>query len=85
MLRHWINEEYLDFSELSANPKAAVYLEQNPDKINWSNFCINTHPLAIQMIERNLDKVDWRRLSGNPAAIQLLEANPDKIIWSSLS
>jgi hypothetical protein len=42
-------------------------------------------PLAISIIEKNLDKIDWDDLSENPAALHLLENNLNKINWYHLS
>jgi hypothetical protein len=46
-------------------------LEQNLDKVNWSN--LSSNPNAIHMLEQNVDKVCWHWLSNNPNAIHLLE------------
>jgi hypothetical protein len=83
LIRSWIPIEKLDWSMLSANPKAIYLLEKNPDKIDWSELSRNKN--AIHLLEKNLDKIDWSKLSENPKAIHLLELNQDKIIWSSLS
>jgi Tfp pilus assembly major pilin PilA len=56
----------------------------NQDKINWKHFSSNTHPKAIQLLEKNLDKINWKKLSSNPSAIHLIENNLDKINWSQL-
>jgi len=31
----WVNINKLNWYELSKNPNAIQFLEQNPDKINW--------------------------------------------------
>ena len=55
------------------------FIEQNLDKINWSNLSYN--PVAIHLLEANPEKINWYSLSFNPAAIRLLKANPNKINW----
>ena len=79
--------EKLDWSGLSANPRAIHLLEQNQDKINWWSLLQN--PAAIRLIseelEQNPDNFNWWSLSLNPAAIHLLEQNQDKIDWDELS
>ena len=62
-------EEYIEF------------IEQNLDKINWTNLSLNS--AAIHILEANPDKINWTNLSLNPAAIHILEANPDKINWDN--
>ena len=64
-LRDFINLNYLDWWYLSANPSpAAVHLlEQNLDKVLWTNLCEN--PAAIHILEQHPDKIDWHWLSNN--------------------
>lgn len=40
-------------------------LEQNPEKIFWSDLCRN--PEAMRLLEKNQDKIDWLSLSENPS------------------
>ena len=53
--------------------------------INWQTLSINTNPIAISILEKNLDKVNWEFLSANPNAISILEENLDKVNWHWLS
>ena len=55
------------------------------DKVNWYGLCKNRNPIAIHILEKNLDKVCWSYLSENPNAIHILEKNVDEIDWWSLS
>ena len=32
------------------------------DKVNWSGLCKNRNPIAIRLLEKNLDKVCWSYL-----------------------
>ena len=52
-------------------------------KLDWEQLSCN--PMAIHLLEKNLDKVRWDWLSGNPNAIPILEKNLDKINWYWLS
>ena len=45
-------------------------LEENKDKIQWSNLSYNTN--AIQLLEKNIDKINWYSLSANMNAISLI-------------
>ena len=56
-LKHWINIENIDLKNLSLNPNAIQLLEQNPDKIVWSELSLN--PNAIHLLEKNQDKINW--------------------------
>ena len=58
-LRDWITispDDY-NFVQLSANPNAIHLLEQNPEKIVWSN--LSTNPKAIHLLERFPEKIHW--------------------------
>jgi Tfp pilus assembly major pilin PilA len=60
-------------------------LENNQDKINWTQLSENPSARAIALLEKNQDKINWAMLSKNPSAISLLEKNQDKIAWAMLS
>ena len=81
-LRNWIDQDKLDWSNLSSNLHAIQLLEKNPDKIDWNMLSDNSN--AMHLLEKNLDKVYWFMLSRNPEAMHLLKKNPDKIIWRQL-
>ena len=81
-LLDWIDQDKLDWSNLSSNLHAIQLLEKNPEKINWSILSDNSN--AMHLLEKNLDKVYWFMLSRNPEAIDLLKKYPDKIIWRQL-
>ncbi len=70
---------------LSSNPYAISIIEENLDKVDWSELSKN--PNAINIIEKNLDKVDWYYLSINPNAKHIIENNLDKIekYWTIMS
>ena len=82
-LLDWIDQEKINWYELSKNPAAIHLLEKNPEKINWTWLSMN--PAAIHLLEKNPEKIDWDELSRNPSAIHLLEKNPEKITWAWLS
>ena len=73
----------VDKWDLSTNYAAIDLLLSNPDKIRWDAFCCNTHPLAIDYIDANIDKImdfiTWDYLSANRAAIHILLKYPEKI------
>jgi len=50
---------------LSFNPNAIHLLEENQDKIDWSDLSQN--PNAIHLLEQNIDKIHWYWLSRNPS------------------
>ncbi len=54
----------------------------NIDNLNWHFFSLNTHPLAIKMMEENINKINWISLNQNPKAVHILEKNQDKICWN---
>ena len=51
---------------------------------SYMNFASDA-PIAVHLLEQNLDKIKWINLSHNPNAIHLLEQNPDRIDWGLLS
>ena len=55
VLLPWINIEWLSWDALSANPNAIDLLENNQDKINYTNLSAN--PNAINLLENNQDKI----------------------------
>ena len=52
---------------------------------NWWTLSENTHPDAISLLAKNLDKVEWCALSANPSAVSIIENNLDKAVWSFVS
>ena len=81
-LLDWIDQDKLDWSNLSSNLHAIQLLEKNPDKIDWYTLSSNSN--AMHLLEKNKDRIDWGLLSRNPEAMHLLKKNPDKIIWRQL-
>lgn len=78
--------ENIDWSQLCLNKDdtAVYYLEQFPEKINWS--LLSKNPSAIRLLEKNQDKIVWANLGLNPKAIPLLEKNPlDGVEWITIS
>ena len=71
------------YVQLSRNTNAIHLLENNMDKINWSELSRNTN--AIHLLENNINRINWFKLSGNSNAIHILEKNMDKIFWNILS
>ena len=67
---------------LSKNSNAIDYLEQNPSIIDWDSLCENKNPLAIKLLEENLDRLTtkgWNNLCGNINAVHIIEQNLDRI------
>ena len=60
------------------------WLQPCEHKINYYGLSQNPSPLAIPLLEKNIDKVDWFALSSNPNAISILEKNLNKVDWSEL-
>ena len=55
------------------------------ENVDWIYLSFNPNPIAIHILEQNLDQVDWYGLSSNPSAIHILEKNLDKVDWNCLS
>ena len=89
MLRSWIPLSKLTDQQICRNPNPnAMEIIEEIIKINNTDLlwtCLSENPIAISILEQNIDKVDWYYLSGNPNAISILEQNPDKICWDNLS
>jgi hypothetical protein len=52
------------------------------DNVDWNNLACNSNPIAIDIIEKNLDKIDndgWEAISSNHGAINIIKKNMDKI------
>jgi hypothetical protein len=45
-------------------------LENNQDKIEWSQLSLNQSARAIALLENNQDKIYWSQLSCNPAIFE---------------
>jgi hypothetical protein len=54
-LREFVSSDEI-YRDLSSNPNAIQYLEQNPEKINW--FKLSSNPNAIHILEKNPDKIE---------------------------
>lgn len=83
--QHWSNMRKSGkiIGIMSSNPRAINILEQNRDKINWSN--LSSNPAAIHILQRNMNKIDWNNLSSNPSAMHILQKNMDKVHWTRLT
>ena len=57
-LRNDINYDYINFNLISLMPEAIEFLKENPNKINWINFCNNPSPFIIPILEENPDKIN---------------------------
>lgn len=61
---------------LCANPTAIHYFTgsaQNHTRIDWTEFCMNTHPFAMNLLRERPQNIMWPILSKNASAIDLLE------------
>jgi hypothetical protein len=74
---HIKNNSWCDFAENPAGVHMHIY---HQNKINWWPFCKNTHPLAIELLEKNPEKINWTYLSANPAAIDLIKKHVDTLV-----
>lgn len=80
---------------LCENEHAMPILLKHRDKINWHFFCNNTSPIAMELIEQNLNRIDsdinlessqdGLALSKNPSALPLLSRHPELIQWHVLA
>jgi len=69
------------------------FFESDADpRIDWRLLCSNTHPTAMEWIQKNLThpKLCWRLLSLNPSASSLLislldDPTDDRLHWAELS
>jgi hypothetical protein len=67
------------------------FMESNANKTHGNQFdkkCwieISHNPVAIHLLESNLDMVDWDILPENPAGIKLMKLNPERIKWEQVS
>jgi hypothetical protein len=82
-----INLEYLSGN---SNPTAITLLEQNPNKIDWNELCLN--PGAIHILNQrtkhfttNIQLINWYNLCCNPSAIDIIKRNRCHIKWGCLS
>jgi hypothetical protein len=64
--------EKINWTLLSANPKALHLLEKYPDRINWDMFSRNPNLLnAIHLLEKNYHRINWDMLSANPIIFEI--------------
>lgn len=81
----WVQEQLLE------NPNALHLVKSHYMKHNLYNFCKNTNPLAIDLMEYYLDNADtvseviWDAIGKNPSALRLIQKYFDKMSWRSLS
>jgi len=88
--------DHYDFLCLLKNPKIFDIIKNDNDfyefisKFQYSKYVIfyylsfNTHPNAIQFIEKNIQFIDFNILSQNKNALYILNNNKDKIKFKSL-
>ena len=66
--------------------EAIDFLEKH---VEYMNYCcwyrLSALPIAVPLLEKNLEHIDWDCLSRNSGAIHLLEQCPEKIDWEFLS
>ncbi len=76
------NPDKICWYRLSENSNAIHLLQANPDKIDWYKLGKNTNPLAIELLDKNIDKKEicWHYISLNPSAVVLFEKYKDKLI-----
>ncbi len=76
------NPDKICWYRLSENSNAIHLLQANPDKIDWYKLGKNTNPLAIELLDKNIDKKEicWHYISYNPSAVVLFEKYKDKLI-----
>lgn len=60
-----LNQDKIDWSNLSSNENAISLLKKNQDKINWKRLSANSN--AISILKKNQDKIHWTEFSKNPA------------------
>lgn len=81
-------ENFINWQNWSKVPEAMSLLKENPDKIDWSEFCENKHPEAVNMLkdEKNRDKLDWEQISRNkhPDIVDFLDNNLKKLNLNNL-
>lgn len=80
-------KDIVPWDTISMNPHLITLLINHKEKIMWSPFSRNNHPMAIELLKQNQDKIDWNLLCWNTCskAIELLQQNQDKINWKYLS
>jgi hypothetical protein len=67
------------------------FMESNVNKTHGNKFdkkcwrIISRNPVAIHLLERNLDMVDWETLVKNPAGIKLAKLNSGRINWRKVN
>lgn len=84
------NEGYGDMLELFVKIIENEYNERH--YVEWNYIAKNSHPKAVKLIEKNLDKLDksahWHCLCSNKNAMHIIENNIDNIklhdTWCSL-
>lgn len=67
----WANPMMIEW--LLSDDPALDRLSSSVRPIYWHWLSANPHPLAIALLEKNLDKVDWSQLHTNPGAWHLLK------------
>lgn len=75
----------INWANLSANPKASLLLEMEPENIKWDYLSSNPSAEAIELLLENPENIDWYWLSANPYAIEILKKNLNQIYWNQLS
>ena len=78
-LRDWIDEEKIDWYNLSLNSNAIDLLLKNRDKINWNNFSLN--PNGVDILLENFDKIDLRKFAQNDNLPEVFDNIKNKLNW----
>ena len=73
------------FCACNSHSKIIEILENNIEKIKWSQLCRNNNKHIIPFLEKHLEKIDWDSLSENKHAIHILKDNERNINWELLS
>lgn len=80
----WIEIDKLNMQIISSHHQAIKYLQDNPNKIDWTGISSNT--AAVHLIANNLDKICWTTLCSNksPEVLHILQKNIEKVCWSNI-
>jgi hypothetical protein len=65
------NPDILDWMWLSQNPGAIDILIKYPHRINYDTLCLNTHPLALQILQMHTWLIRWDMFSTNSAIFEI--------------
>ena len=80
----------IDWNNISGHPFPHLNWEERQEwlkVINWTGLSRNSHPSAIEILEKYPNEINWTVFSGNhnTRAIEILSENVDKIDWTVFS